>query len=430
MIEGAVLNPIDAERALLGSVLINQDIIYDVCDIVENNHFNSELHQQLYGCMINLMNRHEPIDPITLSTEAGGEEEYIDKLAQAIATTVNAEHHAAIVRASWTRRSLIKEAAYLDTAARDPHSDVQDAVDRAQGRLIDCYEGESPASNSEELSTLLKEAEAAANRGDGVVGLPTGYVRLDRDTTGMEPGELWVLAARPSQGKTSLALNMAVNVIKSGGKVAIFSMEMSRKELLTRIISSESEIEGRLWKSGRVPDADWTTIVRVSGECAPWLDRNLFLYDSARQSPLSIRAALRKLMRKNKVDLVIVDYLQLARHHDRHVDREEYSRVTECSKEFKVLAKEMGVPVLLLSQLSRGIEQRSPINGYLVPVLSDLRSSGEIENDADVVLGLSLCTTDGKRDQAKLIILKCRKGPTRTVLLEFVGKYTKFTSKE
>jgi replicative DNA helicase len=428
---------IDAEQSVLGSILIDPDAILKVADFLRPADFYRKQHGDVYEAMLALHAQREPIDVVTLGEELARRETihqiggvaYLTTLMNAVPTAVHVENYARIVERKAVLRNLISAAGRIAAVGYEEANDAEAAIDRAEEILFEVSQRRD-ARGFISLSTLLGEAyERLAylheHRGQ-ILGVPSGLGQLDALLGGFQPSDLVLLAARPSVGKTSLALNIAQHAaMREAKRVAIFSLEMSREQLALRLLSAESGINPRPLQTGFLEETDWTKIAHVMNDMAGaplWID------DTPALSVLELRTKARRLeAEQHGLDLLIVDYLQLMQASVQSREPNRVQEVSEISRGLKMLARELKVPIIALSQLSRSIEQR----GDREPRLSDLRESGSLEQDSDVVIFLY---RDGEQDASaeyenvKARVAKHRNGPIGEVPLQFRKTNTRFYS--
>jgi replicative DNA helicase len=426
---------VEAEQSALGSILIDADAILKVADFLRPADFYRAQHASIYEAMLSLHAQREPIDLVTLGDElrrrdqldAVGGPAYLATLMNSVPTAVHVEHYARIVERKAVLRNLIGAAGKIAAVGYEEANDAEVAIDRAESILFEISQRRTDA-GFESLSILLGQAydrlEYLHDHRGQILGVPTGLSQLDALLGGLQPSDLVILAARPSVGKTSLALNIAQHAaIRENKKVGVFSLEMSKEQLALRLLSAESGINPRPLQTGFVDETDWSKIARVMNDMATapmWID------DSPVLSVMELRTKARRLeAEQHGLDLVIVDYLQLMQASTPNKDANRVQEVSEISRGLKQLARELKVPVLALSQLSRGVEQR----GTAEPRLSDLRESGSIEQDADVVIFLyreGEQNTEAEVDLVKAKVAKHRNGPIGEVPLQFRKANTRF----
>ncbi|WP_267900877.1 replicative DNA helicase [Actinomadura craniellae] len=423
-----------AEQCVLGGMLLSQDAIAEVVETLRTADFYRPAHQTIYDAILDLYGRGEPADAVTISAELTkrgqigrvGGAPYLHTLISSVPTAANAAYYAKIVRERAVLRKLVEvgtRIAQLGYAAEG--ADADEVLDRAQAEVLAIAEnrtGEDYVPLSEIMPGALDEIEAIGSRGGQMTGVPTGFTDLDALTNGLHSGQMVIIAARPAIGKSTLALDFArTAAVKHGLTSAFFSLEMGRNEITMRLLSAEARVALHAMRSGTLTDEDWTRLARRMSEVA---DAPLFIDDSPNMSMMEIRAKCRRLKQQHDLRLVIIDYLQLMTSGKRVESRQV--EVSEFSRSLKLLAKELGVPVIALSQLNRGPEQRTDKK----PMVSDLRESGSIEQDADMVILLHREDAYEKESpragEADLIVAKHRNGPTATVTVAFQGHYSRF----
>jgi replicative DNA helicase len=424
---------IAAEQCVLGGMLLSKDAISDVLDIIKGPDFYRPAHQIVYEAVLDLYGRGEPADAVTIAAELTrrgdisrvGGAPYLHTLIASVPTAANAGYYARIVRERAILRRLVEVGTRIVQLGYAGDGDADELVDRAEAEvysITDRRVSEDYAPLSEIMPGALDEIEAIGSRGGTLTGVPTGFADLDSLTNGLHPGQMVVIAARPAIGKSTLALDLArAASVHAGMSAVIFSLEMSRNEITMRLLSAEAKVALQTIRTGKLTDEDWTRLARRMGEVA---EAPLFIDDSPNMSMMEIRAKCRRLKQRHDLKLVIVDYLQLMSSPKRVENRQQ--EVSELSRSLKLLAKELDVPVVALSQLNRGPEQRSDKR----PMLSDLRESGSIEQDADVVILLHREDAYEKESpragEADFMVAKHRNGPTTTVTVAFQGHYSRF----
>lgn len=417
---------IDAEKSVLGSILIDKNVVVDVMDFLRPDHFYKTSHQNIFSAIVSLYEKRDPIDIITLQnelTKLGKLEEvggvtYLSELVYFVPTSSNANHHAKLVQEASIRRNLISSASKIAELAYEEDS-VNSILDKAEQNLFSIYR-DSVKSDFVPISKTLEvsfEKLDELQRNAGMLrGVPTGLKTLDRMLSGFHKEALVILAARPSVGKTSLAINMAQYASVNFGKsIAFFSLEMGQEEIIQRMISAQANLENWKIRHGQLSDDEMERYSIAMGELS---DLKFFIDDTPGISVLEMRTKLRRLVMKHPIDLVMVDYLQLCKS---YVTESRVQQVSDISQGLKNLAREFKVPVVALSQLSRAVETREDSR----PQLSDLRDSGSIEQDADVVMFLSRPDRDNREDYV-LSIAKHRAGSTGDIPLKFKGDRTRF----
>jgi replicative DNA helicase len=427
----------EAEQAVLGAMLIDQDAALRAVQLLQPEMFYREGHRRLFRAMAALTEARVVIDHVTLreelerrgELEAAGGVDYLAELVDAVPSTANLDFHAAIVRDKSILRRLIETATAIigeAYAARHPAGELLDSAEArvfhiSQQRREDGFER-----LKEMLWPTMERIEALHKSGRRITGVPSGFVDLDEMTSGFQRSELIIVAARPSMGKTSLCLNVAVHAALEGVGVAVFSLEMSREAVVQRMLCSEARVDSQLVRRGTLRDHDFTKLARAAGilQGAPlWID------DTPAQTLLEVRSKARRLKAENDLGLIIVDYLQLMRSPEYADNRVQ--EISDISRSLKALARELDLPVIALSQLSRASEQRG---GDRKPILSDLRDSGAIEQDADVVIFIHRPEMYQREDSegrsleglAEIIVAKHRNGPTGRLELHFEKSLTRF----
>jgi replicative DNA helicase len=427
----------DAERSVLGAVLVDNQQFDRAQEILRHTSFYSPKHRTIYRALEGLVEAGTALDLVTLRAELErtgrldevGGPAYLASLLAGVPRSANVEHYARIVREKDVLRELIRRTQGILASALAARGSLDDLLDDAERSILQVAEerlgaGFIPLSVTAEQS--LKAIEELTQRQELITGVSTGFPELDEMTAGLQPGDLVILAARPAMGKTSLALNIASHAALSHDKiVGIFSLEMSHQQLFFRLLCSEGQVDAHRLRTGRVGKEEWQRIIKVFGKlsAAP-----VFLDDTPGIGVMEMRAKARRLRRERGLDLLIVDYLQLMRGRERYENRQQ--EISDISRSLKELAKELQLPLVALSQLSRAPEQRG---GDRRPQLSDLRESGAIEQDADVVMFLfreEVYKRDDPelRGKAELIVGKQRNGPTGTVHLHFIRDYTRFVN--
>jgi replicative DNA helicase len=428
---------LEAEQALLGAMLLSTEVVEGGLSKVKREDFYRPAHARIFTAMNELYTRSIPVDHLSLADkleslgelEAVGGKPYLLELSGAVPTTANWESYADIITRMSMLRQLIAAATQIVALGYDAPDDLDQVVEDSE-RFIFEVTNKRVSSNFRLINELLKvsfsQLEELFERKEHVTGVPTGFKELDKLLAGMHGGDLLVLAARPSVGKTALALNMAVNAAKAGTSVAVFSLEMSSEQLVQRVLCAEARINLQDVRTGYLKDADWHAIHTAMGKLASldfWVD------DTPSISILEVRAKARRQLQNKERGLIIVDYLQLMQPQNRRSENRQVE-IAEISRGLKILAKELNVPVVALSQLSRAVEQRAGKK----PMLSDLRESGAIEQDADVVMFIDRNTSPGHDDEegrpqkgvAEIIVAKHRNGPLDTIPLVFMERFTKF----
>lgn len=427
-------NDVAAEQSVLGAMLLSKDAIADVVEMIREGDFYRPAHQTVYGAILDLYGRGEPADAVTVSaalTKSGelarvGGAPYLHTLVSMVPTAANAGYYGRIVREQAILRRLVEAGTRIVHMGFTGTGDVDDMVDRAQAEVYDITErrtSEDYLPLREIMGETLNEIEAISNRGGEMVGVPTGFIDLDSLTNGLHPGQLVIVAARPALGKSTLGLDICRSAsIKHGLASVIFSLEMSRNEIVMRLLSAEAQVPLQHMRNGSMSDSDWTKLAAKMGVVS---EAPLFIDDSPNLTLMEIRAKGRRLKQRHDLRLIVVDYLQLMTSGKRVENRQQ--EVSEFSRSLKLLAKELDVPVIAISQLNRGPEQRQDKR----PLLADLRESGSLEQDADMVILLhredAYERESPRAGEADLIVAKHRNGPTATVTVAFQGHYSRFT---
>ena len=429
---------VEAEQAVLGSMLTDKDAVISAIEVLKENDFYRTDNKSIYEAILNLYNRAEPIDIITVKAELEtlgkfeqvGGLEYLASLPDKVPTTANAMKYIKIVEEKSTLRNLIKTANEIIELGYDPTEDVSDIMESAEKKIFNIMQNNDKKSYSPIKDILVDsftQLEELYNRKQHITGVPSGFTELDYKTAGFHGSDLVLIAARPAMGKSAFALNIATNAaVRANVPVVIFSLEMSKEQMVNRILCSEAMVDSNKVRTGKLEEDDWT---KLAGSIGPLSDAEIYIDDTPGISVMEIRAKCRKLKLEKNIGMVVIDYLQLVQgSNKRNGSREQ--EISEISRSLKILAKELNVPVIALSQLSRAVEQRPDHR----PMLSDLRESGAIEQDADIVMFLyrdDYYNQDSeKKDIAEVIIAKHRGGSLGTVDLLWLGSYTKFVNLE
>ncbi len=442
---------IEAEQMVLGAILIENDSINKVIETLSPDDFYKDTHRRIFKVMLDMFETGDAIDLVTLSDalrgkiglEAVGGASYLATLVSLVPTAANIKYHARIVREKAVLRKLIHSATDIITQSYEDSRtvvNIDELLDRAEKSIFEIAQGkikDSFVSMKNIVGHSFAIVERLYEKKEMVTGLATGFLDLDERTSGFQQSDLIIIAGRPSMGKTAFCLNIAAHAaIEKGKSVAIFSLEMSKEQLVLRMLGSESRVDAHKLRTGHLSDRDWTPLSTAAGRLA---EAPIFIDDTAAISVLETRAKARRLKADQGLDLIIVDYLQLMRGRGDEGSREQ--EISNISRSLKALAKELQVPVIALSQLNRAVETRPGKEKR--PMLADLRESGAIEQDADVILfiyrdevynkcecpydGECLC---GQRGKAEVIIGKQRNGPIGKVDLTFVNRYTRFENAE
>ena len=439
LMEALPPHALEAEGSLLGSILIDPTVLNDVQLILHGtDDFFKKANGTIYTLMAELYDKYETVDLVQLEQvakdrnllDAVGGVEYLVKVAQAVPSAASASHYARLVKEKSTVRQLIAAAGEILHDAYTKPEDPIEILSEAERRIFGIAQ-QSEQRHAEQLDDLLNDAirQLEENEGRIITGVSTGFPNLDEITSGLQPGEMVIVAARPSMGKTALALNIAENIAMRDVPVGLFSLEMSRQQLVQRLLSSRASVSGHSIRRNMLSDRDMAAIIQAADDL---MKRPLYIDDTPSLSITQLRAKARRLKQSHDIGVVIVDYLQLMTSGKRAESRQQ--EVSEISRGVKALARELNIPVLCLSQLNRAAEQRE---GHR-PRMSDLRESGSIEQDADVVAMLHreayfhlndqawMEANEDKHNLAELIIAKQRNGPTATVKLTWDNSCTRF----
>jgi len=426
----------EAEQAVLGAMLLDQDAALRAAELLDHSQFYQDAHRRLFRAAVALTEQRVVIDHITLRNELSRRDEldlvggadYIAELVDSVATAANLEHHARIIREKAILRRLIEASTAIIQEAYDGHQSANELLDHAEGRIFRISQErrqEGFVRIKEMLWPTMERIETLQKSGKSVTGVPSGFKDLDDLTSGFQRSELIIIAARPSMGKTAFVLNVAANAAHEGHGIAIFSLEMSKDAIVQRLLCAEARVDSQRVRRGMLRDTDFSALARAAGwlqQCPIWID------DSPSLTLLEMRSKARRLRADNEVGLIVVDYLQLMRSPEYSENRVQ--EISDISRSLKGLARELETPVIALSQLSRASEQRG---GERKPILSDLRDSGAIEQDADVVVFIHRPEyydreDESKRGLAEIMLAKHRNGPTGDVTLAFHRELTRFDS--
>ena len=427
---------IEAEQAVIGSMLTDQDAVMTAVERLKSDSFYREDNKLIFEAIVNLYNRSEPIDLITVKDELTsmgnfekvGGFQYLATLPDKVPTTANVQKYVNIVDEKATLRKLIKTANEIIDLGYNPTEDVEDIMAGAEKKIFDIIQNKNQKSYSPMKDVLIEsftKLEELYNQKSVVTGIPTGFIELDYKTAGLHGSDLILVAARPAMGKTAFALNIAANAaIRANVPVALFSLEMSKEQLVNRVLCMEAMVDSNKVRTGKLEEDDWSKLAGVVG---PLSESGIYIDDTPGISIMEIRTKCRKLKMEKNIGLIVIDYIQLIQGSGKKNSSRE-QEISEISRSLKILAKELNVPVIALSQLSRAVEQRPEHR----PMLSDLRESGAIEQDADIVMFLyrdDYYNPDSEdKDIAEVIIAKHRGGSTGTVKLLWMGSYTKFVN--
>lgn len=433
---------IDLEEIVLGAMMLEKSSLNAIIDILTPEMFYKEAHQIIYSAILDLFKNSEPIDLLTVTNklktmdklDVVGGPYYISKLTNRVVSAANIEFHARIIIQKYIQRRLIEISSETIKEAFEDTTDVFDLLDSAESKIYDLNDNTLRKQSGNMLNLVnqaIKDIENAKNAGNGIRGVTTGFMDLDKITQGWQKSDLIILAARPSMGKTAFALNMARNAAIAGKPIAFFSLEMSSIQLVTRLISSETDITADKLRTGNLEQYEWD---RLYNRVTNLTNAKLFIDDTPQLSIFELRAKCRRLKEQHDIQMIFIDYLQLmTAKGDKGFSREQ--EISTISRSLKSLAKELNIPVLALSQLSRQVESRP---GSKKPILSDLRESGAIEQDADVVVfiyrpeyyGLTEDEGVNTKNLAVISIAKHRNGKLGEVNLRFNGMFTRFEEPE
>ena len=429
---------IEAEQSVLGAMLIEKEAIPKVMEILRDTDFYREAHRVIFNAMLELYNKNEAVDMITVTEilkrdnklEDVGGIAYVTSLANAVPTAANVTYHASIIEEKSILRQLVSVSTQIASMGYEANDDVKNIIDSAESKILEISNRKKTADFTpinEIVLDSFKSIEALMGNKNGLTGLPTGFEDLDNLTSGLHGSDFIILAARPSMGKTAFVLNIAQYVaIHSQQTTAIFSLEMSKEQLVNRMFSLESRVDAQKLRSGNLTDADWEMLIEGAGNVGR---SKLIIDDTPGISISELRSKCRKYKLEHDLKLIIIDYLQLMSGSGRHSESRQ-QEISDISRSLKALARELNVPVVALSQLSRAVEQRPDHR----PMLSDLRESGAIEQDADVVMFIYRDDYYNKDSEMKgiseIIVAKQRNGPIGTVNLVWLPQYTRFANME
>lgn len=422
-----------AEQSVLGSMLLSKDAIADVVDVIKGVDYYRPAHEVIHDAIIDLYGRGEPADPITVAAELQkrgelvriGGAPYLHTLSANVPIAANAGYYAEIVRDKAILRRLVEAGTRIAALGYAGEGEIDDVVDNAQAevyKVTDRRAAVDYAPLSDIMSGVLDEIEAIGNREAGLYGVPTGFADLDDLTNGLHSGQMIIVAARPAMGKSTLALDFCrAASIHNNLTSVFFSLEMTRSEIMMRLLSAEAKVPLNHIRNGTMRDDDWEKLARKMGQVS---GAPMFIDDSPNMTMMEIRAKARRLKQRHDLKLIVIDYMQLMSSGKKVESRQ--LEVSEFSRNIKLLAKELECPIIALSQLNRGPEQR----GDKRPMMSDLRESGSLEQDADMVILLHRDDVYEKEStrpgEADLIVAKHRNGPTRDLTVAFQGHYSRF----
>ena len=426
---------LEAEQSVLGGMLIENEAIPKVMEILGPDDFYREAHRKIYDSLIDISERNEPVDLITLTNElrkkehldAIGGASYITTLIDSVVTAANIEYYARIIKEKAVLRKLIETSTNIITESYEDRGDVESLLDQAEQAIFQISENRVRPSFypiREIVKSSFKTIERLFEKKELVTGVPSGFKDLDQRTAGFQPSDLIIVAGRPSMGKTAFCLNVAqYAAIEKKIPVAIFSLEMSKEQLVIRMLCSEAQVEGHRLRTGFLTESDWPRLTLAAGNLS---DAPIYIDDTAALTVLETRAKARRLNAEYGLGLIIIDYLQLMKGRSRVESRQQ--EISEISRSLKALSKELNVPVIAVSQLSRKTEERQGMR----PQLADLRESGAIEQDADLILFIyrdevyNRAEDNPNRGKAEVVIGKQRNGPIGKIDLAYFDKFTTF----
>lgn len=435
MIERVPPQNIEAEQAVLGAMLIKKEAIAEVSQLLKPADFYREAHRIVYETMLELFNKNEAVDLITVTEqlrkndllEKAGGIAFVTSLANAVPTAANVEYHARIVEEKAQLRNLINSATEIAGMAYEASDDITDVMDKSEKMILEVAARQNSGSFvpiKEILMDTFSKIEKLYETKGGITGLPSGFKDLDKLTSGLQPSDLILVAARPSMGKTAFTLNIAQHVaVHENKSVAFFSLEMSKEQLVQRMLCSEGGIDSQRLRVGELEENDWEKLINAADRLsrAP-----IYIDDTAGITVMELRSKARRLKAEHELQLIVIDYLQLMQGRSSKNSDNRQQEISEISRSLKALARELNVPVIALSQLSRSVESRQ----VKKPMLSDLRESGSLEQDADIVMFLYREDYYDPETEHKnitdVIIAKHRNGPVDTVQLFFHKQFTKF----
>ncbi|PIQ87374.1 MAG: replicative DNA helicase [Candidatus Omnitrophica bacterium CG11_big_fil_rev_8_21_14_0_20_45_26] len=428
---------VDAEVSVLGAMLFEPEVIPLAIEILRSSHFYHDAHKRIFDCLVSLFEKNQPADLVTVTEELRkrkqleeiGGASYLTQLTANVPTAANFEQHANIVREKGLLRQLIQTATQLVQESYDSGVDVTELLDRAEQRIFQISEQKvagSFVSLKEIIKNSIETIDQLYQRKEHITGLATGFHDFDTRTAGLQPSDLIIIAGRPSMGKSAFTSAICEHIgITLGKPVAFFSLEMSKEQLVQRMLCSHARVDAQKVRTGYLSHTDWPKLTSAAGKLS---EAPIIIDDTPGMSALELRAKARRMKAQYGIELVVIDYLQLMRGAARSENRQQ--EISEISRSLKALAREIRVPVIAVSQLSRAVEQRTGNR----PQLSDLRESGAIEQDADVVVFLYreeyYRPSEENRNKAEAIIAKQRNGPTGSIELLFLKEWTRFENPE
>ncbi len=436
MIDRVPPQNIDAEQAVLGAMLIKKEAIAEVAQILRPEDFYRDAHKIVYEAMLNLFNKNEPADIVTVSDylnnenlmEKVGGVTFITALANTVPTAANVTYHAKIVREKADLRNLINTATDIAGMAYESSDDVADVIDKSEKMIMEVANRQNVSAFTPMRDIVMEtfdKINVLYESKGGLTGIPCGFTDLDKLTSGLQPSDLILVAARPSMGKTAFTLNIGAHVaLKEHKNVAFFSLEMSKQQLVQRMLCSEGGIDSQKLRKGELDKTDWSKLVNVANKVA---EAPLYIDDTAGITVMELRSKARRLKAEKGLDLIIIDYLQLMQGRTgKGATDNRQQEISEISRSLKAVARELNVPVIALSQLSRSVESRQ----IKRPMLSDLRESGSLEQDADIVMFLYredyYDPETVNKNITEVIVAKHRNGPVDTVKMFFKKEFTRF----
>jgi len=433
---------LELEAAVLGALMIDNESLSDTIDSLQAEYFYKVEHQKIFTAIVNLFNNTQPVDILTVTEELKRMEElnfigglsYISELTNNVSSASNTEFHARIIAEKFIKRSLINISNNIIGDAFNESIDIFDLLNNAEEKLFTVTEG-TLRKSYDKMSTLIKGAliniEHLRNKEDGLSGVPSGFTNLDRITSGWQSSDLIIVAARPGMGKTAFALSMARNIsVQHNTPIGFFSLEMSSEQLVNRLISSETELSANKLRKGDLADHE---MVQLNEKIKDLSEAPIYIDDTPALTIFELRAKARRLVKNSNIGIIMIDYLQLMHTGGNTGNREQ--EISTISRSLKGIAKELKIPVIALSQVNRGVESRTGI-GSKRPMLSDLRESGAIEQDADIVTFIyrpeyykiyEWDNGDDSRGQAEIIIAKHRNGSLKNIRLKFMAEFAKFS---
>ena len=425
---------IEAEQSVLGAILLENEAISPAIENLTPDDFYKEAHKQIFIAMLDLYGKSEPIDLVTLTEQLSKKEKlekvggasYLSSIASMVPTAANIKHYSNIVKEKAILRNLISTATEIITTSYDTEQNIKEVLDQAESKIFGISENmvkQSYVHIKDVVRDTIEMVDKLFNKKELITGLPTGFMDLDEATTGFHPGDLVVIGARPGMGKTAFCLNVVTNAAIADKKpIAVFSLEMTKEQLVLRMICSEAEVDSKAVRSGYHSKEDYRKLVNAAGRLS---EAPIFIDDSF-NTVLEIRAKSRRLKSEHGLGLIVIDYLQLMSGTNSNTSREQV--ISDISRSLKSLAKDLSVPIIVISQLNRSCEMRGENKR---PLIADLRESGAIEQDADIILFLYRDeyypdVKNAEAGLAELNIAKQRNGPTKMIKLSFIDKYTKF----